>query len=220
MPFSILLPAFVTSELKTAFQIGFMLFLPFLVIDLVVSSVLMSLGMMMMSPTLVSLPFKLLLFVLVDGWALLMGSLAASFEWMDGCGACSALADRMLWVTALVAAPILIASLAVGLVVGLVQAATSVNEQTLTFVPKLAAIALVLVLLGAGMMVLLADFALRFSARFPRSAHERFRFRAQLRHWRAGSGVLADGVSDDPDRGCHGWPHRCLARWACRCRCG
>jgi len=79
VPYSILLPAYVTSELKTAFQIGFMLFLPFLVIDLVVSSVLMSLGMMMMSPTIVSLPFKLLLFVLVDGWALLMGSLAASF---------------------------------------------------------------------------------------------------------------------------------------------
>ena len=79
VPFSILLPAFVTSELKTAFQIGFMLYLPFLVIDLVVSSVLMSLGMMMMSPTIVSLPFKLLLFVLVDGWAMLMGSLAASF---------------------------------------------------------------------------------------------------------------------------------------------
>lgn len=80
IPFSILLPAFVTSELKTAFQIGFMLFLPFLVIDLVVSSVLMSLGMMMMSPTVVSMPFKLLLFVLVDGWALMMGSLAASFS--------------------------------------------------------------------------------------------------------------------------------------------
>lgn len=79
VPFSILLPAFVTSELKTAFQIGFMLYLPFLVIDLVVASVLMSLGMMMMSPTIVSLPFKLLLFVLIDGWALLMGSLAASF---------------------------------------------------------------------------------------------------------------------------------------------
>ena len=79
IPWSILLPAFVTSELKTAFQIGFMLFLPFLVIDLVVASVLMSLGMMMLSPTIISLPFKLLLFVLVDGWALLMGSLAMSF---------------------------------------------------------------------------------------------------------------------------------------------
>ena len=79
IPFSILMPAFVTSELKTAFQIGFLIFLPFLVIDLVVATVLMSLGMMMLSPTIVSMPFKLLLFVLVDGWALTMGSLAASF---------------------------------------------------------------------------------------------------------------------------------------------
>jgi flagellar biosynthesis protein FliP len=79
IPFSILLPAFVTSELKTAFQIGFMIFLPFLVIDLIVASALMSLGMMMLSPTIISMPFKLLLFVLVDGWALTMGSLASSF---------------------------------------------------------------------------------------------------------------------------------------------
>ncbi len=79
IPFSVLLPAYVTSELKTAFQIGFLVFLPFLVIDLVVATVLMSLGMMMLSPTIISLPFKLLLFVLVDGWALTMGSLANSF---------------------------------------------------------------------------------------------------------------------------------------------
>ena len=79
IPFSVLLPAFVTSELKTAFQIGFLIFLPFLVIDLVVATVLMSLGMAMMSPTIISMPFKLLLFVLVDGWALTMGSLANSF---------------------------------------------------------------------------------------------------------------------------------------------
>lgn len=79
IPFSILLPAFVTSELKTAFQIGFMIFLPFLIIDLVVASTLMSLGMMMLSPTIISMPFKLLLFVMVDGWALTMGSLAGSF---------------------------------------------------------------------------------------------------------------------------------------------
>ncbi len=79
IPFSILLPAFVTSELKTAFQIGFLIFLPFLVIDLVVATTLMSLGMMMLSPTVISMPFKLLLFVLVDGWALTMGSLASSF---------------------------------------------------------------------------------------------------------------------------------------------
>ena len=79
IPFSILLPAFVTSELKTAFQIGFLIFLPFLIIDIVVASTLMALGMMMLSPTIISMPFKLLLFVLVDGWALTMGSLAASF---------------------------------------------------------------------------------------------------------------------------------------------
>lgn len=79
VPFTILLPAFVTSELKTAFQIGFLIFLPFLIIDLIVSSALMSLGMMMLSPAVVSMPFKLLLFVLIDGWALTMGSLAASF---------------------------------------------------------------------------------------------------------------------------------------------
>jgi flagellar biosynthesis protein FliP len=79
VPFSILLPAFVTSELKTAFQIGFLIFLPFLIIDLIIASALMSLGMMMLSPTIISMPFKLLLFVLVDGWALTMGSLANSF---------------------------------------------------------------------------------------------------------------------------------------------
>jgi flagellar biosynthetic protein FliP len=79
IPFSILLPAFVTSELKTAFEIGFLIFLPFLIIDLVVATTLMSLGMMMLSPTIISMPFKLLLFVLVDGWALTMGSLASSF---------------------------------------------------------------------------------------------------------------------------------------------
>ena len=79
VPYSVLLPSFVTSELKTAFQIGFLIFLPFIVVDLIVASVLMSLGMMMVSPTIISLPFKLLLFVLVDGWALTMGSLANSF---------------------------------------------------------------------------------------------------------------------------------------------
>ncbi|WP_020650226.1 flagellar type III secretion system pore protein FliP [Solimonas variicoloris] len=80
IPFTVLAAAFVTSELTTAFQIGFLLFIPFVVIDLVVSSVLMSMGMMMLSPMLVSLPFKLMLFVLVDGWSLVMGMLAASFH--------------------------------------------------------------------------------------------------------------------------------------------
>jgi flagellar biosynthesis protein FliP len=79
LPFFILAPAFLTSELKTAFQIGFVLFIPFLIIDLVVASVLMAMGMMMLSPVIISLPFKIMLFVLVDGWALIIGSLASSF---------------------------------------------------------------------------------------------------------------------------------------------
>ena len=79
LPIRVVIPAFATSELKTAFQIGFMVFIPFLVIDMVVASVLMSMGMMMLSPVLVSLPFKLMLFVLADGWNLLIGSLVSSF---------------------------------------------------------------------------------------------------------------------------------------------
>lgn len=79
IPFNVLLPAFVTSELKTAFQIGFIIFIPFLVIDIVVASVLMAMGMMMLSPLIISLPFKIMLFVLVDGWALIIGTLASSF---------------------------------------------------------------------------------------------------------------------------------------------
>ena len=80
IPFYIILPAYMTSELKTAFQIGFLLFLPFLVIDMVIASVLMSLGMMMLSPMLIALPFKLLLFVLVDGWSMTVGSLVGTFS--------------------------------------------------------------------------------------------------------------------------------------------
>ncbi len=79
IPFVVLVPAFMTSELKTAFQIGFMLFIPFLILDMVVASILMAMGMMMLSPIIISLPFKIMLFVLVDGWTLVMGTLAASY---------------------------------------------------------------------------------------------------------------------------------------------
>ena len=79
IPFTIALPAFITSELKTAFQIGFLLFLPFLVIDMVVASVLMALGMMMLPPIIIALPFKIIFFVLVDGWVMIVGSLVRSF---------------------------------------------------------------------------------------------------------------------------------------------
>jgi flagellar biosynthetic protein FliP len=80
IPLTILIPAFITSELKTAFQIGFMIFIPFLILDMVVASVLMAMGMMMLSPIIISLPFKIMLFVLVDGWALVIGTLASSFN--------------------------------------------------------------------------------------------------------------------------------------------
>ncbi len=79
IPLRVLIPAFITSELKTAFQIGFAIFIPFLIIDMVVASVLMAMGMMMMSPAVIALPFKLMLFVLVDGWQLVLGSLSQSF---------------------------------------------------------------------------------------------------------------------------------------------
>ena len=80
VPLSILVPAFMISELKTAFEIGFLIFLPFLVIDMVVSSILMSLGMMMLPPVMISLPFKILVFVLVDGWNLIVQGLVESFR--------------------------------------------------------------------------------------------------------------------------------------------
>ena len=79
IPLSVLVPAFITSELKTAFTIGFLIYIPFIIIDLVVARVLMSMGMMMLSPMMISLPFKLLLFVLVDGWGLVTGSLVSTF---------------------------------------------------------------------------------------------------------------------------------------------
>ena len=149
VPLTMLAPAFVTSELKTAFQIGFMLFIPFLIIDLVVASVLMSMGMMMLSPAPISLPFKLMLFVLVDGWQLLIGSLAQSFftrlmqrlapshdsrnRHDDGAAGdvCRPAAGRSAAAGRTV----------VGLVVSLFQAATQINEMTLSFIPKLLAIA-------------------------------------------------------------------------------
>jgi len=81
---TVIIPAFIISELKTAFQIGFMLFIPFLIIDLVVASILMAMGMMMLSPMIVSLPFKLMLFVLVDGWNLVIGTIATSYGMGSG----------------------------------------------------------------------------------------------------------------------------------------
>jgi flagellar biosynthesis protein FliQ len=152
----VLVPAFVTSELKSAFQIGFMIFIPFLIIDMIVASVLMSLGMMMLSPVLVALPFKLMLFVLADGWNLLLGSLAAFLRRLPPQAAhgrptrSSPSASKGLCMLLMVSAPILLAVLVVGLLVSIFQAATQINEATLSFVPKVVAAVAVLAWPGRG----------------------------------------------------------------------
>ena len=163
VPFKVLVPAFVTSELKSAFQIGFLVFLPFLIIDMIVASVLMSLGMMMLSPVLIALPFKLMLFVLADGWNLLLGSLAASLRhlipWTPNRSSPSA--SRASYMLLMISAPILLTVLAVGLVVSIFQAATQIHEATLSFVPKIVAAVAVLAIAGPWMLTSLVEFLQR-----------------------------------------------------------
>lgn len=165
VPMRILLPAYVTSELKTAFQIGFTVFIPFLIIDLVVASVLMALGMMMVPPATISLPFKLMLFVLVDGWQLLLGSLAQSFYSQPPTGeremtpeSVMALGTEAMKVALALAAPLLLAALISGLVVSLLQAATQINEMTLSFIPKILAVVATIIIAGPWMLNLLLDY--------------------------------------------------------------
>ena len=171
-PLTILVPAFVTSELKTAFQIGFMIFIPFLIIDLVVSSVLMAMGMMMLSPLIISLPFKIMLFVLVDGWALIIRTLAGSFgtvwrcrrltrRWRAGDMTPEVALDlfrEALWLTAMIVGVLVVPSLLVGLVVAMFQAATQINEQTLSFLPRLMVILLTLIVLGPWLLRQLMEY--------------------------------------------------------------
>ena len=164
VPFKVLVPAFVTSELKSAFQIGFLVFLPFLIIDMIVASVLMSLGMMMLSPVLIALPFKLMLFVLADGWNLLLGSLAASFgdlgPDMDSQQVFT-FGQQSLYMLLMVSAPILLTVLVVGLLVSIFQAATQIHEATLSFVPKVIAAVAVLAIAGPWMLTSLVEFLQR-----------------------------------------------------------
>ena len=126
------MPAFVTSELKSAFQIGFMIFIPFLVIDMVVSSILMSLGMMMLSPVLVALPFKLMLFVLADGWNLLIGSLGCEFCTLKELPMTSQMVLTIgrdaLTLLLMISMPVLGVVMAVGLLVSIFQAVTQIHE--------------------------------------------------------------------------------------------
>lgn len=123
------------SELKTAFQMGFMIYIPFLVIDLIVASILMAMGMMMLSPLIVSLPFKLMLFVLCDGWTLMVGTLTASVQGYsmmttDIAGDIIAMGLHLVLMISIVA---IVPSLLIGLLVSIFQATTQINEQTLSF---------------------------------------------------------------------------------------
>jgi flagellar biosynthetic protein FliQ len=162
----ILIPAFVTSELKTAFQIGFIIFIPFLIIDMVVASVLMSMGMMMMSPVMVSLPFKLMLFVLVDGWHLGDRLTGTEFRPMTP-GVVMEIGRQAIEVTLVLAAPMLLTALIVGLIVSIFQAATQINEATLQFVPKLVAMFIVLILFGPWMLQYIMDYIQRLFGSIP-----------------------------------------------------
>ena len=158
-----LVPAFVTSELKSAFQIGFLVFLPFLIIDMIVASVLMSLGMMMLSPVLIALPFKLMLFVLADGWNLLLGSLAVELRavaTMDSQQVFT-FGQQGLSMLLMISAPVLLTVLAVGLIVSIFQAATQIHEATLSFVPKIIAAVAVLAIAGPWMLTSLVDYLQR-----------------------------------------------------------
>ena len=161
VPMRILLPAYVTSELKTAFQIGFTIFIPFLIIDLVIASVLMALGMMMVPPATIALPFKLMLFVLVDGWQLLVGSLAQSFYSLRGkmtTESVMMMGTEAMKVALALAAPLLLVALVTGLIISILQAATQINEMTLSFIPKIIAVFIAIIIAGPWMLNLLLDY--------------------------------------------------------------
>lgn len=161
VPMRILLPAYVTSELKTAFQIGFTIFIPFLIIDLVIASVLMALGMMMVPPATIALPFKLMLFVLVDGWQLLVGSLAQSFYSYRGKmtpESVMMMGTEAMKVALALAAPLLLVALVTGLIISILQAATQINEMTLSFIPKIIAVFIAIIIAGPWMLNLLLDY--------------------------------------------------------------
>ncbi len=168
-PLTILVPAFVTSELKTAFQIGFMIFIPFLIIDLVVASVLMAMGMMMLSPLIISLPFKIMLFVLVDGWALIIGTLASSFGGVYAMTPEVAvdLFREALWLTTMMVAVLVVPSLLVGLLVAMFQAATQINEQTLSFLPRLLVMLVTLIVAGPWLVRTFMEYILQLYGSIP-----------------------------------------------------
>jgi flagellar biosynthetic protein FliQ len=170
VPTYVLIPAFILNELTVALRIGILLFIPFIVIDMVVASALMSMGMIMLPPVMISMPFKLMLFILVDGWGLLTDQLVRSFllaEFSVSIGDVTTLLRGGILQVLVLAGPILFAALIVGLVVAILQATTSIQEQTLTFVPKIFAILLVLAFLGGWMFSSLRDYTIALFRMIP-----------------------------------------------------
>jgi flagellar biosynthetic protein FliP len=168
VPTYVLIPAFILSELTVAFKIGILLFIPFLVIDMVVASALMSMGMIMLPPIMISMPFKLILFVLVDGWSLLTNQLVYSFGlvFMSIGDVTSLLRGGILQVLIL-ALPLLLSALLIGLTVAILQATTTIQEQTLTFVPKVITILTVLAFLGGWMFTSLGEYTRELFRQIP-----------------------------------------------------
>ena len=168
VPLQTLIPAFMISELRAAFIIGFVIFIPFLVIDLVVSAALMSMGMMMLPPVMISLPFKILLFVLVDGWGLIITALVQSYA---GCRMdANAVLDiglQAMIVAAKLSAPVLVTALVVGFAISLLQSITQIQEVTLSFVPKAVAVAVALIVCGHWMISEMVAFTNELFAKIP-----------------------------------------------------
>ena len=169
VPTLTLIPAFMLSELRSAFIIGFVIFVPFLVIDIVVSAALMSMGMMMLPPVTVSLPFKLLLFVLVDGWGLIVTALVGSYRGgclMDTTAVLDIGLDALV-LAAKLCAPILVTALVIGFAVSLLQSITQIQEVTLSFVPKAIGVSVALLVAGHWMIAETVSFTQELFGRIP-----------------------------------------------------
>ena len=140
LPMTVVIPAYVISELKTGFQMGFFLFVPFLLIDLVVSTTLLSMGMMQLPPAMVSLPFKVLLFVMIDGWNLVVGSIVGASRRPCRNHLIVGIVRQAIEVAIMVSMPMLLAGLVAGVLVSIFQTVTSIQDNVLAFIPRAAAI--------------------------------------------------------------------------------
>ena len=159
LPLRVLVPAFMTSELKHAFLIGFYLYIPFVLIDVIVASTLMSMGMIMLPPSMISMPFKLLLFIALNGWELLFSTLVQSFRYENLNMEVVDILREGVGVALRIGAPLLILSMLVGILVAIFQAVTQIHEQSLSFILKMIVVVAVLLVGGGWMLETLLDFS-------------------------------------------------------------